>query len=195
MSNTAEQTPPRKRLSALRRRPLLTPVWLTLLFGILVVAAGAWLWSSQVTTTIIIIRHAEKELGSIDDPPLSTAGEQRAVVLSRMLGEKSPAGQVDAIFVSDTRRSQRTAAPLAQRLGILLQIYPGRDVQSLVDKVDRQYRGRRILIVGHSNTVPDLVHRLAPRANVPPMAEDEYDTMYIVTVPTLGPTAVLRLKY
>jgi len=195
MSNTAEQTPPRKRLSALRRRPLLTPVWLTMLFGVVLVVAGAWLWSSQTTTTMIIIRHAEKELGSIEDPPLSTAGEQRAAALSRMFGEKSPAGHVDAIFASDTRRSQRTAAPLAQRLGIAVQIYPGRDLKSLTDTIHRQYRGRRILIVGHSNTVPELVHRLAPQAEIPAMAEDEYDTMYVVTVPTLGPAAVLRLKY
>ncbi|HZF15696.1 MAG TPA: histidine phosphatase family protein [Steroidobacteraceae bacterium] len=195
MATSPEQTPPRKMLSALRRRPLLTPVWLTLLLGIVLVAAGAWLWSSQTTTTIIVVRHAEKELGSIDDPPLSTAGEQRAAALGRMFGEKSTAGQVDAIFASDTRRGQRTAAPLALRLGISVQVYPGREVQPLLDKIDSQYRGRRILVVGHSNTVPDLVRRLAPRANVPPMGEDDYDTMYVVTVPSLGPPAVLRVKY
>src|SRR5882672_2545652 len=162
MATSPEQTPPRKMLSALRRRPLLTPVWLTLLLGIVLVAAGAWLWSSQTTTTIIVVRHAE---------------------------------QVDAIFASDTRRGQRTAAPLALRLGISVQVYPGREVQPLLDKIDSQYRGRRILVVGHSNTVPDLVRRLAPRANVPPMGEDDYDTMYVVTVPSLGPPAVLRVKY
>src|SRR5258705_10242316 len=118
MSNAAEQTPPRKLLAGLRRRPLLTPVWLTLLLGVFVAAAAAWLWSSQTTTTVIVVRHAEKELGTIEDPPLSQAGEQRAADLARIFGDKSPTTSIDAIFVSDTRRSERTAAPLAQRLGV-----------------------------------------------------------------------------
>jgi len=195
MSNTVEQTPPRKRLSGLRRRPLLTPVWLGLLLMIAVVGAGWWLWSSLTTTTVIVVRHAEKELGTIEDPPLSAAGEQRAVQLARMFGESASVPHVDGIFASDTRRGQRTAAPLAQRLNLTPQVYAGRDVASLVDRIRAQYRGRCVLVIGHSNTVPDIVHRLAPASNVPPMAEDEYDTLYIVTVPTLGPPSVLRMKY
>jgi len=59
----------------------------------------------------------------------------------------------------------------------------------------RGYRGRCAIVIGHSNTVPDIVHRLAPDVNVPAMGEGEYDTVYIVTLPTFGPAAVLRLKY
>lgn len=195
MSNAAEQTPPRKLLSGLRRRPLLTPVWLTLLFGVLVVAAAAWLWSSQTTTTVIVVRHAEKELGTIDDPPLSQAGEQRAAELARVFGDKSSVAAIDRIFVSDTRRAQRTAAPLAQRLGLTPVVYPGRDVEALARRIESGLRGHRIFVVGHSNTVPELVHALAPRVTVPAMPDGEYDTIYIATIPTLGPVTVLRLKY
>jgi broad specificity phosphatase PhoE len=195
MSTTAEQTPPRKRLSGLRRRPLLTPVWLSLLLVIVLVVAGCWLWSSLATTTVIVVRHAEKELGSIEDPPLSAAGDQRAAQLGRMFGEKTSLPHVDAIFVSDTRRSQRTAAPLAQRLGLVPQVYNGRDIKLLIDRIDAGYRGRCTLVVGHSNTVPDIVHRLVPAVNVPAMPDGEYDTIYIVTVPTVGPSTVLRIKY
>ncbi|MGH8262432.1 MAG: hypothetical protein ACRET4_03055, partial [Steroidobacteraceae bacterium] len=98
MSNAAEQTPPRKVLAGLRRRPLLTPVWLTLLFGVLLAVAVGWLWSSQSTTTVIVVRHAEKELGTIDDPPLSQAGEQRAADLARIFGDKSSMVPIDVIF-------------------------------------------------------------------------------------------------
>ncbi len=195
MSNAAEQTPPRKLLAGLRRRPLLTPVWLTLLLGVFVAAAAAWLWSSQTTTTVIVVRHAEKELGTIEDPPLSQAGEQRAADLARIFGDKSPTTSIDAIFVSDTRRSERTAAPLAQRLGVTPVVYPGRDVEALAHRIESNLRGRRVFVVGHSNTVPELVRALAPRVRVPAMADGEYDTIYIATIPTLGPATVLRLKY
>jgi phosphohistidine phosphatase SixA len=195
MSNAAEQTPPRKLLAGLRRRPLLTPVWLTLLLGVLVVAAAAWFWSTQTTTTIIVVRHAEKELGTIDDPPLSQAGDQRAADLARLFGDRSSIPPIDMIFVSDTRRAARTAAPLAQRLGITPVVYPGRDVASLAQRIESGWRGHRVLVVGHSNTVPELVHALVPRVTVPPMPEGEYDTIYIATMPSLGPATVLRLKY
>ena len=195
MSNAAEQTPPRKLLAGLRRRPLLTPVWLTLVLGAFVAAATAWLWSSQTTTTVIVVRHAEKELGTIEDPPLSQAGEQRAADLARIFGDRSAVSPIDVVFVSETRRAQRTAAPLAQRLGVTPVVYQARDVEALAHRIESDLRGHRVLVVGHGNTVPELVHALAPRVSIPAMADGEYDTIYIATIPTLGPATVLRVKY
>lgn len=195
MPQSAEQTPPRKRLSGLRRRPLLTPFWLTLLLPVAILVAGAWLWSLTTTTTVIVVRHAERELGTIDDPPLSTAGEQRAQALARMLGDSTTSPQVDAIFISDTRRSSQSALPLAQRLRLTPETYAARDVDTLVSRIRAAHRGRTTLVIGHSNTVPDIVHRLAPEFRAPAMGENEYDTIYIVTFPTVGPARVLRLKY
>jgi 2,3-bisphosphoglycerate-dependent phosphoglycerate mutase len=195
MSASPEQTPPRKRLSALRRRPLLTPFWLSLILPAGVLLLAWWAWSSIATTTIVVVRHAEKELSSIDDPPLSTAGEARAAELARMFGDGGPGDRVGAIYVTATRRSQQTAAPLAQRLGVTPQVYEARDPAALAARIFREHRGQSSLVVGHSNTVPELVNRLAPDAKVPPMSDAEYGTIYIVTVPSLGPAAVLRLKY
>jgi broad specificity phosphatase PhoE len=195
MSNNVEQTPPRKSLAGLRRRPLLTPFWLTLLLPIAVLLAAWWAWTSLATTTVIVVRHAEKELGSIDDPPLSSAGEQRAALLARMFGDATMPNRVEALFVTDTRRGQRTAAPLAQRLGLTPQIYDARDVDGLLSRIRSEHRGRCTLVIGHSNTVPEIVHRLARDAQVPAMSDAEYDTIYVVSVPTLGPASVLRFKY
>jgi len=195
MSTPPEQTPPRKRLSALRRRPLLTPFWLTLLLPIAVLLAAWWAWSSVATTTIVVVRHAEKELSSIDDPPLSMAGEARAAQLARMFGDATAGHHIEAIYVTATRRSQQTAAPLAQRLGLMPQVYEARDADALVARIFREHRGHSSLVIGHSNTVPDLVNRLARGAKVPPIGDAEYDTLYVVTVPSLGPASVLRLKY
>ena len=48
---------------------------------------------------------------------------------------------------------------------------------------------------GHSNTVPEIVAALAHASKVPPIGDEEFDTMYVVTVPTIGKASVLRLKY
>ena len=50
-------------------------------------------------------------------------------------------------------------------------------------------------MIGHSNTVPEIVHRLVGGEPMPPIAEDDYSQMYIVTLPTLGPASLLRMSY
>ncbi len=185
----------KKEHTELRRRPLLTPVWLTAIAALALVSLVAWFLASLSTTTVVVVRHAEKELGTIDDPPLSQAGEQRAQLLSRMFGERDGPGRIDAIFASDTRRSQRTAAPLAGRLGITVTTVDAGDVDGLAHRLRDSFRGKRVLVVGHSNTVPEIVRVLSGGIRVPAMNENDYSAMYIVTLTTLGPTSVLRLTY
>ena len=115
-------------------------------------------------------------------------GEQRAELLARLFGSKVGSARIAAVFASDTRRAQRTAEPLAARLGVQVKTVPAGDVPGLLRQIRSQYRGRNVLVVGHSNTVPEIVRRLSRDGRVPPMGEDEYDTIYVVTVPTLGTT-------
>jgi len=173
----------------------LTPIWLSALAGVVVLAVFVAFLASLTTTTVIVVRHAEKELGTIEDPPLSQAGEQRAQLLARMFGEREGQGRIAAIFTSDTRRAQRTAAPLAARLGLELTVVPANDLDTLVRRIRGNFRGRTVLVVGHSNTVPELVAKLARLEHIEPIADEEYDRMYIVTVPTLGKASVLRMAY
>jgi broad specificity phosphatase PhoE len=184
----------KKEHTELRRRPLLTPVWLTAIAALVVVVIAAWFLSSLNTTTVVVVRHAEKELGTIEDPPLSQAGEQRAQLLARMLGERDGRGRINAIIASETRRAQRTAAPLAERLGIAVTTVDARDLDELVRRIHAN-RGGRILVVGHSNTVPEIVHRLVGGDPLPPIADDDYSLMYVITLPTLGPASLLRVSY
>src|SRR5262245_14653747 len=108
----------KKAYAELRRRPFLTPVWLMAFAGFLALVLIILFLASITTTTVIVVRHAEKEFGTIEDPPLSQAGEQRALLLARMFGGRASPGKIDAVIASDTRRSQRTAEPLAERLGV-----------------------------------------------------------------------------
>ncbi len=164
------------------------------LLGILVVAAIVTGYRTMETTTVVLVRHAEKELSTIDDPPLAPDGELRAERLSLLLGKVSGIGRLEAIYVSDTRRSQQTAAPLATRMRLEPIVVPGSDVAGLAKRVMHDHRGGAVLIVGHSNTVPDIIKRISG-LRVPPIADDEFDNIYVVSVPTLGKASLLRLEY
>lgn len=174
------------------------PVWLTALVGFVVLAVVGSAWRGATTTTFIVLRHAEKQLGTIDDPPLTTEGEARALRLAALLGSRSPLGQVTAVYASDARRAEQTAAPLASQLGLALQRYPARDVQGLVKRVLEAHSGGVVVIVGHSNTVPQIVAE-ASRGQFQPqpqgMADDDFGTIYVVTVPRWAKAALLRLHY
>src|SRR5438045_95914 len=111
-----------------QRRPFLTPIWLTAIAAVLVLGFAvfaAWVWGTAGSTTVIVIRHAEKDLSvSATDPPLSPAGEARAALLARMFGDAEAIGHLDAIYVSPALRNRLTAAPLAARLRIAATVAP-----------------------------------------------------------------------
>ena len=180
------------------RRPFLLPVWLTFgaVFGLFVAAVVAFLiYRSATTTTVVVLaRHAEKESSAIQDPPLSAEGEQRAERLGQMFGRGKGVGRIDAIYVSDARRTQQTAAPLAERLGKQAEIVPAADTKGLVSRIMREHQGGTVLIIGHSNTVPELIHDLGD-IDVPPIGDDEYDTLYVLSIPSFGHASVLRMAY
>jgi phosphohistidine phosphatase SixA len=195
MSDTPDAVPETPTLMR-RRRPFLAPIWLLAVFGVVVLAAAFAYWRAATSTTVVLIRHAEKQVGAISDAPLAPAGEVRATRLAQMFGDAAPFGRVQKIYVTDTRRTQQTAAGLAQRLGLTPEIVTAKtSSDELARKVLRENRGGRALVVGHSNTVPEIVAALASADDVPAIADDEFDTLYVVTVPTIGQASVLRLKY
>jgi broad specificity phosphatase PhoE len=155
----------------------------------------AWIWATADSTTIIVVRHAEKVTDDGGDPPLTPAGEARAALLARMFGDPRAPGHIDAIYVSPTMLNRMTAAPLAARLGLTPIVAPARDAKDLARRVLREHGGGRILVVGHSGTVPEIVASLAGAKHLPPIADDEYGTMYVVTVPRIGRADFLRLTY
>ncbi len=185
----------KKEYATLRRQPFLTPIWLAALAAVVVVSFTVWLWGTATSTTVVLVRHAEKQLNAGEDPSLTAAGEARAALLARMFGDRGGLGRLDAIYVSPTRRSNETAAPLAARLKIAVTVGPEDEPKKLARRVLREHQGGRVLIVGHSNTVPAMVEALSGTGPAAPIEDEEYGTMYIVTVPRVGHASVLRLNY
>jgi phosphohistidine phosphatase SixA len=191
-----EESVPESPSLTRRRRTFLAPLWLLAMAALVIIAVAFAYWRSTTTTTIVLLRHAEKQVGAIADAPLTPQGELRATRLAQMFGDASSYGRVQKIYVTDTRRTQQTAAALAQRLNLKPEVVDARSSSGeLARRALRENRGGRALIVGHSNTVPEIVKALADSDEVPPIADDEFDTLYVVTVPSIGRASVLRIKY
>src|SRR5262249_33928882 len=100
------------------RRPFLAPFWVMWLLFFALLAAAFVSYRSATPTTVVLERHAKKMRATTDAPPLAPEGVRRAERLAQMFGEVRTGNGLDAIYVSDTKRSQQTAAPLLSRLGM-----------------------------------------------------------------------------
>jgi broad specificity phosphatase PhoE len=155
----------------------------------------AWFFESQATTTIIFVRHAEQTSHDEADPPLSEAGQKRVAELTRQLEFADVVQGIDAIYSTDLKRSIETAQPLAARLDLPINIYDGSDTETVLEEILKAHKGKVILVVGHSNTVPELIANLGASKNVPAIARDEFDNIYVISIPWFGKTKTIRLRY
>jgi broad specificity phosphatase PhoE len=140
--------------------------------AILIVAVFWWFWCS--TTTLLVVRHADRA-GSLDQ--LTPEGEVRAEALAHVVAKAGLA----AIYTSDTNRTRRTAAPAATAQGLTAIEMPAADVTGLVSHVFANHRGRTVLVVGHSNTVPQII-AAAGGPSLPDIAGNEFDNLFTVSV-------------
>jgi broad specificity phosphatase PhoE len=171
------------------RRQAAVLIFLMFAFGL------AWFFESQATTTVIFVRYADRAAGEDRNPGLSPAGQERAEDLARVLGDVDVVAGVDAIFATQYRYTQETAEPLAQRLRLPVQVVDLNDVQGLLDKILHDYKGKVVLVVTHTEPLPVLIRELHGSKKVPDMGDDEYDNLYIVSIPWYGKVKTLRLKY
>lgn len=121
--------------------------------------------------TIFVIRHLHKAQG--DDPPLNKEGAAAAERLADMLEDEG----ILATFATPTRRARETAAPLSNRIDVAITEYDARNPEALVASVSAI--DGSVLVVGHSNTVPDLVERFGGYP-APRLTEDDYGTIFAI---------------
>ncbi len=155
----------------------------------------AWFFESQATTTIIFVRHAEKELNVGEDPGLSDAGRRRVAELTRQLVDSDVVAGIDAIYATPFKRTQETAQPLAEALDVPINTYDAADRETVLETILKNHKGKIILVVGHSDTLPELIANLGASKKVPPIVEMEYDNLYIISIPWFGKTKTIRLRY
>jgi len=172
-----------------RRRNQVVVIYTAIAIGL------AWFFESQATTTIIFIRYAEKAAMPEADPGLSDAGVRRVTELTRQLVDADVVAGIDAIYATPFLRSQETARPVADELDLPINTYDAADTELVLETILKNHKGKIILVVGHSNTVPQLIYNLGASKKVPPIHEDEYDNIYIVSIPWFGKTKTIRLRF
>lgn len=133
---------------------------------------------------IHLVRHAEKQLGR--DPGLTTDGETRAQDLIDALSS----APIEVVYSTDYKRSRDTAAPIALSRNLPIIYYDPSDLEAFAAKLLSE--GRSVLVVGHSNTTPDLVAALGGDAGEPITEATEYDRLYrLILGPEISST-ILR---
>jgi broad specificity phosphatase PhoE len=124
---------------------------------------------------VVIVRHGEKATDSGTDPDLSSAGRARADALARILKDSG----ITAIFTTEFKRTQETAAPTAASVHVAATVIPAKDTAALVAKL-HQLNGNA-LVVGHGDTIPNVINALG--INVPVNIPDaDYSVLLIVTL-------------
>lgn len=176
-------------------RPLL---WLLAVAVLLIggnCSQAAWErhYSPVMPTRVYIVRHAEKDLTpGLADPPLTPAGQARALALRKALLKHRPAS---AIFSTATTRTRATAEPLAQALHLPIQPYDAKQLPALAALIRRRYVGQDVVVIGHSNTILETVEALGAPRPVPTISDEQYDYLLEVTIPrdsTQAATAVAQ---
>lgn len=180
-------------LDKMRRRPFFFPLVLPVLMFIAVVAAAAWVFDARATTVVFVVRHAETEPPADADPELSIDGRERAARLAKILATAKPVRGVDAIFASELRRTHQTVTPLSEALGLPVNLVPSATWSELPRRITREHRGEYVLVAGSTNTMPPLIEALSGEKVT--LREDEYDTLFVVFVPQIAKTRVVRLRY
>lgn len=141
------------------------------------------------TTTVFLVRHAEKQSDD-SDPSLNAGGRIRSQQLAQVLRS----AKLHVCIASQFQRTQQTAKPSAALATVKLLVRSAGREQTLAEEIRKDFNGKNVLFVGHSNTVPSLLKHLGVK-DVPAIGESDYDNLFVVQISDTGQTSVLRLHY
>jgi broad specificity phosphatase PhoE len=130
---------------------------------------------ANAAPVVFIVRHAEKASTGGNDPDLSVQGQKRADALAQILKDS----KITSVFITEFKRTQETAAPTARAAHVSPTMVPANDIIALVQKL-RALNGNA-LVVGHGNTIPDLLRALGIATTVR-IPEDDYTEIFAVLV-------------
>jgi len=142
--------------------------------------------TGEMVTQIYILRHTEKADDSADSL-LSQAGIERAKYWKKVLQHTG----FDQVYTTDFKRNIQTAELIAESSSVKPELYHPMSFEVL--KFLKLIEGKKVLIIGHSNTIPDMVNRLIGETRFPPMSHDNYNILYVVTITPDGTASTVKL--
>ncbi|PKG81615.1 histidine phosphatase family protein [Colwellia sp. 75C3] len=123
--------------------------------------------------TLYLVRHAEKQMKS-KNPALTQCGKKRAQQLATLLSTAN----IESIYSTSYQRTMSTAAPLSKKQKIAIKNYNPKQLEQF--SLHLKQRKENALIVGHSNTTPQLTQLLSD-VDVTELGEKEFQTLYQIT--------------
>ena len=144
--------------------------------------------TEQKPLVVFLVRHAEKTDDG-KDPELSEAGKERTADLAETLKN----ADIGHVHTTDFIRTRDTAAPIAQAAGVDVEKYDPKDLAGFANKLKEA--GGRHLVVGHSNTTPELTKLLGGDPGTEIDEKGEYDRLYVVTIGKDGTASSALLRF
>ena len=140
-------------------------------------------------TTVWIVRHAEKDRSDSTNknPSLTLQGLERANKWALFFKDKN----IAAVYSTNYKRTQQTALPIAKEQNLEIISYTAKELIS--EKFIADNKGKNIVIVGHSNTTPELVNSLLGEKKYEDIADRENNNVFIVTL-NKNKTTAKRVK-
>jgi phosphohistidine phosphatase SixA len=137
---------------------------------------------------IYIVRHAEKSTDPKNDPYLTAQGEQRAEALKLLLQNK----KIKQIFSTNTNRTKETAKPMSSFTNIPIQLYNNDTISNFYKHIFLSKKNT--LVIGHSNTVLNMLDTLGLVRRIQSIGDKEYDNIFIVKVKKYCSTCKNKFK-
>ncbi len=144
----------------------------------------------DTVTTYYFIRHAEKDRSDTEnvDPELSQKGLGRAMHWAEIMDDVA----IDAIYSTDYERTQMTAAPIAVKKNLTVQIYDPGTIDIAQFKAENL--NKKVFVVGHSNTTPDFVNKMIGQEKYEQLDDHQNGSLFIVEIVN-GIASDMRLNF
>jgi broad specificity phosphatase PhoE len=145
-------------------------------------------------TTVWVVRHAEKQTAdgamSSTDPDLTADGDKRSHDLAAVLKNR----EIAAVYSTPYKRTFSTGGPTAAARNLKMTVYTAKDFKALTTEVLKNYKGKGLLVVGHSNTIIPLIKAFGAAVPFETLTDDDYDMLFKVVVDEKG-TATLTIGH
>ncbi len=135
--------------------------------------------NTESITTYFFIRHAEKEVSKTSkdrNPQLTEIGKVRAQKWAELFSDT----KIDMIYTTDYYRTRQTAEPIAKNQKLEVLLYDHKNVYDL--DFQEKTKGKKVIIVGHSNSTPSFVNKILNKQKYSRINEDDFGKLFIVTI-------------
>lgn len=145
------------------------------------------------STVVYIVRHAEKDVSDPknQDPDLSAIGKLRA----KDLNERLKIHKIDAVFSTKFKRNKQTGEAIAKRNGLIIREYDAHNYNELSQLVKTEFKNKKVLIVGHSNTVLELLESFGAVRPIASLTDSDYDFFFELKINSIGKAALNTSRY